>query len=121
MNPKVQMTGARIFVRGIIIEAEIGLYDHEHGRTQPLIVDVELEMAASGFERLADIINYEHVPQWVREVAAQGHTNLVETFAEQVALACLKEPRVLSARVRVDKPQALAPAIAGVEVTLRRS
>jgi dihydroneopterin aldolase len=44
----------------------------------------------------------------------------VETFAEQVALSCLRDPRVLSVRVRVEKPEALAPAIAGVEVLLQR-
>ena len=118
--PPVRLVDARIFVRGIVIEAEIGVYDHEHGRTQPLVLDVELQLGASGFERLADTVNYEAIAQWAAEVAARGHLKLVETFAEQVARACLSDPRVLSARVRVEKPQALAPAVAGVEITLRR-
>jgi 7,8-dihydroneopterin aldolase/epimerase/oxygenase len=117
----VRIAGAKIFVRGIVVQAEIGVYDHEHGRSQPLVVEVELALATSGFERLADTINYENIAIWAREAAAQGHVKLVETFAEQVALACLRDPRVLSARVRVEKPEALAPAIAGVEVTLERS
>ena len=37
-----------------------------------------------------------------------------------LALACMRDGRVLAARVRVEKPQALAPAVAGVEITLRR-
>ncbi len=118
--PIAHISGAKIFVRGIVIDAEIGVYDHEHHRSQPLVLEVELELAASGFERLADTINYENIAIWAREVAAQGHVKLVETFAEQVALACLRDPRVLSARVRVEKPEALAPAVAGVEVTMQR-
>jgi dihydroneopterin aldolase len=118
--PIAHIVGAKIFVRGIVIEAEVGVYDHEHGRSQPLVLEIELELAAASVERLADTINYENIALWAREVAAQGHVKLVETFAEQVARRCMHDPRVLSARVRVEKPQALAPAVAGVEVTLQR-
>jgi dihydroneopterin aldolase len=118
--PEAHIVGAKIFVRGIAVQAEIGVYDHEHHRTQPLVLDIELELSAVGFERLADTINYEHIADWARDVAARGHVKLVESFAEQVALACLRDARVLSARVRVEKPQALAPAIAGVEVLMQR-
>ena len=123
MNPQpfpAHIAGAKIFVRGIVVQAEIGVYEHEHGRSQPLVVDVELELAAAGFERLADTVNYENIAVWTREAAALGHVKLVETFAEQLALTCLRDPRVLSARVRVEKPEALAPAIAGVEVLMQR-
>jgi dihydroneopterin aldolase len=118
--PVAHLAGAKIFVRGIVVQTEIGVYEHEHGRTQPLVVDVELELGVAGFKHLTDTLNYENIGIWAREVAAGGHVRLVETFAEQLALACLRDPRVLSARVRVEKPEALAPAIAGVEVLLQR-
>ncbi|MEI9890506.1 MAG: dihydroneopterin aldolase [Caulobacteraceae bacterium] len=116
----VRLASARTFVRDIRVEAEIGVYDFEYGRTQPLVVEVELDVAPSGFDELGDIINYEHIVNWTREVAASGHIELVETFAHRVALACMRDARVLSARVRVEKPEALAPAVAGVEITLSR-
>jgi 7,8-dihydroneopterin aldolase/epimerase/oxygenase len=119
-SSEVRLAGARIFVRAIPVDAEIGLYPHEYGRTQPLVVDVEVEAAVSGFEEAGDVINYENIVNWTREVASSGHIKLVETFAEQVALACMRDARVMSARVRVEKPQALAPAIAGVEILLKR-
>ena len=43
------------------IQAGIGVYDHEHGRLQPLIIDVTLELAPAVVESLADTINYEDV------------------------------------------------------------
>lgn len=116
----VRVASARIFVRGLVVQAEIGVYDHEHGRSQPLVIEVELQVAAAGFEQIDDTINYEDIARHARETAAAGHVKLVETFAEQLALACMRDPRVLSARVRVDKPEALAPAVAGVEVVLQR-
>jgi dihydroneopterin aldolase len=47
---------------------------------------------------------------------------LIETFAERLARACLEDGRVMQARVRVEKPEALAPkaAAAGVEMILTR-
>ncbi|MDB5460518.1 MAG: folB [Caulobacteraceae bacterium] len=120
LSSLAQLAGAKVFVRDIPVQAEIGLYSHEYGRSQPLTVDVELEVVPSASEQVGDIVNYENIVAWTRDVAAAGHIKLVETFAEQVALACMRDSRVLSARVRVEKPEALAPAIAGVEVLLRR-
>lgn len=113
--------GLKVFVRGLRIEAAIGVYDHEHGRTQPLILDVELDLGARPVEGLADTVNYETVAAAARAIAAGGHVGLVETFAERLALACLEDPRVERVRVRVDKPEALAgAAAAGCEVVYAR-
>lgn len=113
----------KVFVRGLKVEAGIGVYDHELGRLQALIVDVELDIAASHFERLSDTVNYETVGEAARAIVAEGHLGLVETFAERLAQACFDDPRVTRARVRVEKPSALAPhaAAAGVEITAVRS
>jgi dihydroneopterin aldolase len=58
-----------------------------------------------------------------KAIAAAGHIGLVESFAQRLAEACFEEPRVLRARVRVEKPHALAPdaAAAGVEITAVRT
>jgi len=112
----------KIFVTGLKLEAEIGVYPHERGRAQPLVVDVELDVPSAGADRLRDTVNYETIAKAAREVAAEGHIMLVEAFAERLARACLADERVTRARVRVEKPLALAPeaAGAGVEVTLVR-
>jgi dihydroneopterin aldolase len=117
---RVVMT--KVFVTGLKLQAEIGVYRHERGRAQPLVVDVELDVPTAGAAHLRDTVNYEGVVKAAREVAAQGHIALVETFAERLARACLADERVTRARVRVEKPLALAPdaAGAGVEVTLVR-
>ena len=118
----VRLVMTKVFVTGLRLQAEIGVYRHERGRAQPLVVDVELDVPSAGAKRLRDTVNYESVVKAAREVAAQGHIALVETFAERLARACLADPRVTRARVRVEKPLALAPdaAGAGVEVTLVR-
>jgi dihydroneopterin aldolase len=124
-TPKPRVTSARIFVRAIRLDVEIGIYGHEYGRTQPLVIDVEVEMAGGapgGFEHIADTVNYERIVGHARDLAAEGHFKLVETFAERLALACLEDPLAARVRVRVEKPEALAPAAdaAGVELVVER-
>jgi dihydroneopterin aldolase len=119
----VRVAMTKIFVTGLKLQAEIGVYRHEIGRLQPLSVDVELDVPSAGAGRLADTLNYETILQAARTVAAAGHIELVETFADRLARACLADPRVTRARVRVEKPLALAPDAvgAGAEITLERA
>lgn len=113
--------GLTVFVRGLTVEAGIGVYGHEHGRLQPLRLDVELNLGARAVERLGDTVNYETVAEAARAIAAAGHIGLVESFAERLALACLEDARVLAVRVRVEKPEALPGAdAAGCEVAYAR-
>ncbi len=120
--PEGRVVMTKVFVTGLKIEAEIGVYRHEIGRAQPLVVDVELDVPTAGAERLAETVNYETILTSARAIAAEGHIALVETFAERLARACLADPRVTRARVRVEKPLALAPDAlgAGVEITIVR-
>jgi dihydroneopterin aldolase len=108
----------RVFVRGLRIDAEIGVHDHEHGRKQPLIVDVELDVEAAGWRALHETVNYEVIVEAARAIAAEGHIGLVENFARRLADRCLTYPRVAQARVRVEKPLALAPDAAGAGVEI---
>ena len=120
-NPGPRVEALTVFVRGLRIEAAIGVYDHEHGRTQPLVIDARLEIAPRPVEHLADTFNYETVVRLARGLADEGHIGLVETFAQRLAEGLMDDPDVLSVTVAVAKPEALAGAdAAGCELTLRR-
>ena len=112
----------KVFVRKLELQAEIGVYPQERGRTQPLVVDIELDLAPEPIAGIADTVNYETLAAHARRIAADGHVELVETFATRLAEACLASARVLHVRVRIDKPLAIAGAeAAGVEVAMARS
>lgn len=113
--------GLTVFVRGLEVEAGIGVYDHELGRLQKLTIDVTLELEPHRIERLADTINYETVATAARTIAAESHVGLVETFAERLAVACLDDVRVRRCTVRIEKPGALGgAAVPGCELVLAR-
>ena len=58
--------------------------------------------------------------QKCKAFVGKGHVNVVETMAEKFAEACLKEKRVLAARVRIEKPD-IIPNAKSVGVEIERS
>jgi len=116
-----RLEGMSVFVRGLAVQAGIGVHDHEQGRLQRLVIDVTLDLGPVAVERLGDTINYETIAAAARAIVAEGHVGLVETFAERLALACLADGRVRRARVRIEKPGCLDGAeAAGCEVVFGR-
>lgn len=120
-----------VFLRNLILDAHIGIYAHEHRGTQRVRVNVDLAVTdegaldptlAIGADSIHRVVSYERVADNVRALIAAGHVKLVETLAEQVAQSCLEDPRVISARVRVEKLDILTDAESvGVEVERHRA
>ena len=116
-----RLEGLTVFVRGLTLEAAIGIHDHELGRLQRLVIDVTLDLSPAPIERLGDTVNYETVAAAARAIVSEGHVGLVETFAQRLATACLNDSRVRRCSVRIEKPGALqGAAAAGCEVVLSR-
>src|SRR5207253_1565581 len=92
-----------IFVRDLELEALLGIYENERKAPQRIIVNIDLsvqEGADPVSDDIKNVVSYEVVVKKVERIVAQGHVNLVETLAELIAAACLKDKRVLAARVR---------------------
>ncbi len=107
-----------VFVRDLLLDAHIGVYTHEHGRTQPIRVNVDLTVSeAAHGDKHANVVCYEEVVNNIKALVASGHLNLVETLAERVAASCLQDDRVVVARVRIEKLAAIPEAgSVGVEI-----
>lgn len=119
MSGNSRIESLRVFVRGLRIEAEIGLNPHERGRRQPLVIDATVELDPAAPAHLRDTFNYELVLTAAQEIAAAGHVELAETFSLRIAARILGHHGVRRATVSVAKPEALDAAdLAGAEVTL---
>lgn len=114
-----------VFVRDLVLEASIGVHAHEHQARQRIRINLDLavlEGADPLTDELADVVCYEDIVARVRAIVAEGHVRLVETLAERIAAACLRDPRVPVARVRVEKLDVFADAASvGVEIERRNS
>lgn len=120
-----------VFLRDMLLEAQIGVYGHEKGKTQRVRINVDLAVeddgarqasrAAVGRDELSRVVDYETVAKAIRAIISMGHVALVETLAERIAETCLTDPRVHSARIRVEKLDVFADtASVGVEIERRR-
>ena len=96
----------RMFVRDLVLDCLIGVHRYERDGRQRVRINLALDVLETGpaeRDRLADVVNYDTLVVRIRALAAAGHVNLVETFAERVAAICLDDPRVRRATVRVEK------------------
>jgi len=119
-QPDAALTTLKVFIEGLRVDAEVGVYAEEHHRRQPLILDIEVELRPAFPGELNATADYDWLAGQAKAVAAEGHIELVETFASQVASRCLRNPQTQSARVKVRKPEAMADGMAGAEVTMER-
>lgn len=114
-----------VFIRDMVLPCSIGV--HRHERLEPQRIRINLDLAVREAveplgDNLANVVCYETVANGIRAIVARGHVNLVETLAEDIAALCLKDIRILSARVRVEKLDVFADAQSvGVEIERVRS
>jgi 7,8-dihydroneopterin aldolase/epimerase/oxygenase len=107
-----------VFVRDLDCMALIGIYDHEKVKPQRIIVNIDLSVEeGSGDDDIGHVVSYEIVVKKVEAILEAGHINLVETLCDRIAESCLKDKRVVAARVRVEKPDIIPNARSvGVEI-----
>jgi 7,8-dihydroneopterin aldolase/epimerase/oxygenase len=120
-----------VFLRDLVLPASIGVHPHEHQGPQRIRINVDLGVLDDGAQplsrvpvgrdQLSRVVDYQALANRVRAIVAAGHVRLVETLAERIAEACLEDPRVELARIRVEKLDVFADAAsAGVEIERRR-
>jgi dihydroneopterin aldolase len=104
-----------VFIRNLEVLAHIGVYGHEQGKLQPVRINVDLavEDVIAVEDKLEKVVDYASIEQRIRAIIAKGHINLAETLAERIAETSFDDPRVKSARVRVEKLHALPGAESG--------
>ncbi len=115
-------TAYRIVLRDLVVQASIGVHDHEHRRSQRVRISVDLTVRhpGQGFrDEIAAVLSYEELVDGIRRMAQSGHIKLIETLADRVAGLCLTDERVLGAEVRVEKLEVFADA-ASVGVVMAR-
>jgi 7,8-dihydroneopterin aldolase/epimerase/oxygenase len=94
-------------IRDLVLTMSIGVHDHEKTTPQRVAIGVELSLdyPAGGFgdALYRKVVCYETLVSRIKEMAAEGHVILVETFAERVADLALTDRRVQTVAVDVEK------------------
>ena len=112
----------RVFVHDLVLDAEIGVYSHEKGVTQRARFSVDIEVAPSDEaveDQISRVLDYDMIIATIKGILAEGHINLVETLADEIATRCLAHPRAASVRVKIEKLDK-EPGAVGVEIVRRK-
>ncbi len=121
-DPRTQTFTVR--VTELATRCVIGIHPAEREREQPLHVDVELAVSLPAVvdrQSTEGVVDYASLAE---RLLAELHARrffLLEVAAHALARLCLEDPRVLSATVRIAKPEAVPAARAvSVECALTR-
>ncbi len=112
----------QILIEGLVLKANIGVFEHEYEAPQNVRFDVTVDLAPLSGDAeydLNNIVRYDHIVADIKTHLAAGHIDLVETLAEDVAKIALDYARADSATVTVVKLEAFEEA-AGVGVRITR-
>ena len=96
-----------IFIRDLVVKMSAGIYEHEKQAKQRVIINIDLEVKSNitkNLNSISDVVSYEDITNEVINTANSKHYDLLEVFAEDIAQTCLAEEQVISARIRVEKP-----------------
>jgi 7,8-dihydroneopterin aldolase/epimerase/oxygenase len=111
-----------IRIRGLKVEAIVGVHDWERKLPRPVVIDLELSTDAARAARndaLKDALDYAAVARVVGEFVGASQFQLVETLAERLAEKLRNEFAVAWVRLEVHKPGAV-PGAQDVSVAIER-
>ncbi len=115
----------KIYIRDLALRCIIGLYPAERKNKQDVLINVMMETdlrAAGKSDELNDTADYKAIKVAILDFVENSRLKLIESLAENIAAICLKDARIQSATVTIDKPGALrfARSVA-VEITRKRN
>lgn len=111
----------RIFLREVVLDANIGIHAFEKAGPQKLVINVDLfvplAVTTPRHDKIAEVVDYDIVRSVVRKRIERGHINLQETLVDDIATELLTYPGVTAVRVASEKPDVYEDVEAvGIEV-----
>jgi len=111
----------RIFLREVLLDANIGIHAFEKAGAQRLVISVDLfvpmALSTPQHDKISEVVDYDFVRSTIRNRIEQGHINLQETLVDDLARALLAHPAAVAVRVSSEKPDVYADVEAvGVEI-----
>jgi D-erythro-7,8-dihydroneopterin triphosphate epimerase len=115
----------QIQIKDLQLRTIIGINEEERRDRQDVVINIVLcadTRAAGASDNIDDAVNYRTITKRIIRLVEESQFCLVERLAAEIAAICIQDPRIESARVRVEKPGALRFARSvGVEIHRTRA
>lgn len=112
----------KVFVRGLKVDAVIGVFDWEKQVRQPLIFDLEMAWDisyAAATDDLSHALNYQAVTEFVEQFVQANQFELLETLVERLAEQLRQTFSMPWLSIEVQKP-AVVPQAKAVGLYIER-
>lgn len=101
-------------LKSFCIDCIVGVYAFEREKTQPIIMNIELDYdfsAAAASDAIGDAVDYDLVASGVTELLHTRQFVLLEAMAEETAALLFEQHAVVqTVRLEVRKPEAVPAA-----------
>ncbi|NMC85421.1 MAG: dihydroneopterin aldolase [Anaerolineaceae bacterium] len=115
----------QIFINDLLIRGVIGISDREREQPQDILVNVVMsaDIHSAGIsDNVEDSVNYRTIAKKILAHVEKVQRYTVEALATDIASLILEDEKVVSVRVRVEKPGAVRfSKSVGVEIERSRS
>ncbi|MGH1378324.1 MAG: dihydroneopterin aldolase [Alphaproteobacteria bacterium] len=119
--PNTSSNTDKVFIKDLTIEMSAGIYDFEKQAKQRVIINVTMDVACNygkPLESINEVISYEDVVNDIKEISSAKHYDLLEELAEQIAAECLKQEKIKTVHITIEKPDIIKDtASVGIEIT----
>ncbi len=110
-----------VFVDHLEVQAQLGVYSHERGRTQPLIVSVRVWARINPIkDDLVETLDYNVFADAAQSLGRDHHYDLVESYIGALADLIMQDGRIEGAWISAGKPEAIENARAAGSAVFRR-
>lgn len=113
---------ACIYIKDIEVKVRVGLYAWER-KPQRLKVSVELYADAVSYikNHQKKFIDYDIIHERILTWAGRDHTDLIESFAQELIDLCFTFENVVAAKVDISKPDIFDnPGSPGIKIFMKR-
>lgn len=101
-----------IYIKNFICPAHIGIYPHEKGIAQPIVLHLEIY----GNWSKSNFLDYDKIIEKIHFILAKQHYDLLESLANVIANTLLTDFPIQKLTLSIDKPQAVKHALVGVKI-----
>ena len=109
-----------VFIKDFIIEEIIGIHKHEKIKKQKIIFNVIIDVDQNTIpseKNIKSIVDYEKITNKLKNLTQNKKYNFLESLAEDSFKELFEDKRILSAKIKIEKPEAIKSAgSVGVEV-----
>ena len=104
--PEEKKSADFLFIRDLELDMFVGVLPHEKDKKQRVLVNIELAVEpvpGGSKDEIRNVVSYADIVENIENIAAGGHINLLESFAEKIAASCLEDKRAREISVCVEK------------------